>query len=267
MLKTKATAQRERYRIVFWSVILFLGTLAVWHFITAAELISSIVLPSPRAVALKAIQLPQNTFLWPNVLATLSATLLGFVIGTIGGFVLGILLGAVPFLRKLLSPYIVIFQALPKVALAPAIIAWLGYGLTSRVAISAIICFFPVFVNTLSGLGLVEENALSLLRSLGATRWQILRRLGLPTALPNIFAGLKTGVTFALVGVIVGEFLGASRGIGYLIQLYSFQLQTDNVYVLIILLGMIGWLLYMAIDVLDRKLVFWHEPGRTVESG
>jgi NitT/TauT family transport system permease protein len=189
------------------------------------------------------------------------ATALGFAIGSSVAFVLAMILGYSSYLRRVFSVYIVMLQSVPKVAFAPVFIAWFGFGLVSKIVMSAVICFFPVFVDTLTGLGLTERKAINLMRSLKATRTEILFKLRLPTALPNVFAGLKTGVTLALIGVIVAELVGTNLGLGFLIGLYSFQLQVDNVFAIIVILGLIGWGMYAIVDFINRRVVFWHRDS------
>jgi NitT/TauT family transport system permease protein len=234
---------------------------ALWEYLVKSEIIPAIIVPpaSEVATALFAFLTSNWSFFHGHLLETLYATVLGFSLGSALGFILGVLLGASRFVRAVFSSYVVGFYTLPKVALAPVFVTWFGFGLTSKVVMSVVICFFPVFVNTLTGFGLVDERALQLMRSLGASRMEILRKLDLPTALPNIFAGLKTAMTLALVGVIVGELVGTSQGLGHLIGLYSFQLQVDNVFAIIVLLGIMGWGLYSIVDVIGRKAVFWHD--------
>ncbi|MEX0945749.1 MAG: ABC transporter permease [Acidimicrobiia bacterium] len=250
---------RRRWAPYVAAALLGVAFVAVWEYIVSSGRVHAIVLPAPSAVAKSLGSLTTQGFLYGHLFATVKAALFGFVIGSALGFALGIALGVSEFTRRALSPYIVVFFTLPKVALAPIFVTWFGFGISSKIVMSAVICFFPVFVDTLSGLWLVDDRSLTLLRSLKASRGQILRKLSLPTALPNIFAGLKTGITLALVGVVVGEFVGTRQGIGYLIELYSFQLQIADVFTLILLLGLIGWALYATVDFIDRRVVFWRE--------
>jgi NitT/TauT family transport system permease protein len=183
--------------------------------------------------------------------------LLGFVLGTALGLVLGIALGVWEPLKRLTYPLIVAFQSLPKIVLAPLLITWFGYGLESKVAMAVIISFFPVLINTLVGLESVPDDAIRLMRSLKASRRQVFWKLSLPHAAPVMFAGIKTGLTFAVIGAIVGEFIGSSQGLGYLLHAYAFQLRIDRVFAVIVVLSLIGSILYFAIDYVDRRLIFW----------
>jgi len=177
------------------------------------------------------------------------------------GLVSGIALGVSRALYKLTYPLVVAFQSVPKIVLAPLLITWFGYGIESKVAMAVIISFFPVLINTIVGLESVPEEPLKLMRSLRASKWQIFYKLSLPTAAPIMFAGIKTALTFAVIGAIVAEFIGASEGLGYLLNVYSFQLRIDSVFAVIVVLSLIGSILYFFIDWLDRKLIFWRSDS------
>lgn len=258
------TPQRKRvYPAVIGVLLLFLG---LWELLVRTEVLPPIIIPSPTETAAGGLSLVQQDFFFRHLWATVMSTLLGFGIGSALAFVLALILGYSSYLRRVFSVYIVMLQSVPKVAFAPVFIAWFGFGLVSKVVMSAVICFFPVFVDTLTGLGLTDAKAINLMRSLRATRTEILFKLRLPTALPNVFAGLKTGVTLALIGVIVAELVGTDLGLGFLIGLYSFQLQVDNVFAIIVMLGLIGWLLYAVVDAVNRRVVYWHR-GSDLEAG
>jgi NitT/TauT family transport system permease protein len=149
------------------------------------------------------------------------------------------------------------FQAMPKVALAPLIIVWFGLGLTSKVINAALVAFFPLMVNTIVGLRSADEDRVNLMRSLSASRWQIFRMLQLPNALPYIFAGLEIAMIFALIGAIVAEFVGAEKGLGMLIQSMNFTMDVAGQFSVLLLLSMLGLILNAAVTLVRRQVLFW----------
>ena len=153
---------------------------------------------------------------------------------------------------------IILFQSTPRVALGPVFIAWFAFGIGSKIALAATICFFPVLINTITGLTVIDENAGLLMRSLRATRWQTFRHLRLPSSAPTVFAGLKTALTFALIGAIVGEFIQSNEGAGHLIETAAFQFRSDDVFAYLLMLSLIGLALFLLANVLERRLLFWH---------
>lgn len=161
-------------------------------------------------------------------------------------------------------PYLVGFNAVPKVAFAPVFVAWLGFGINAKVVMALFIAFFPVIVNTAAGLASTDRDTIMLFRSMGATRRQTLRKLKLPSALPFVFAGFKTAAVFSVVGAVVGEYLGGGHGLGELVRLSAQQLRLDRVSALIFYLSLIGLALFGVLNWLERRIVFWHQSDETV---
>lgn len=169
-------------------------------------------------------------------------------------------MATVPLLRLTMYPYIIAFQALPKIVFVPLFLVLFGYGPSSKIVTAVAIAFFPVFINTMIGLSLVEEDALRLMQSLTANRWQIFTKLRVPSALPLIFAGIKTSATLVMTGAIAAEFLaGTDLGIGRLISVFSFDLQMDVVFALVLVIAIMAFLLFTAVERLGQKVVFWEE--------
>ena len=243
----------------FSHVILAVLVIGAWDLVVRTGLVHSVVLPPPARVATALGELLTSDILFAHVWATMSEALIGFVIAGIGGFVVGTMLTFYAPLRRIIYPYIIIFNNLPKVALAPLFIAGLGFGQSSKILMAATIAFFPVLINTMVGLQSAPEDSMLLMRSLVARKSQVFRSLALPTALPSIFAGLKTAMTLALIGAIVAEFVGAKYGLAVLIDTFSFQFQIDSVYAVLVLLGATGLFLYGLIEFADRKIVFWRD--------
>jgi NitT/TauT family transport system permease protein len=194
---------------------------------------------------------------WLNGGVTLVEVLLGFLIGCTIGLVLGIVISQIRLLDATLRPYIVAFQCLPKVAIAPIIIMWFGYDITSKVVMVALLTFFPLLVNSMAGFHGVDLDRIELLRSLSATRWQIFWKVKFPSALPFIFAGLDIAAVFAVVGAIVGEFVGAQLGLGVQILSMNAQMDTAGSFSVCIVLALMGLALNGAIRAVQRRVLFW----------
>lgn len=239
------------------ATLLLVVIVFVWHFAVILGYVNEIILPRPLAVADALVQTVTEGFFYSHLWTTVYEVLVGFIVGTAIGFSLGALLGSSVLLREVAYPYIVAFQGLPKVVLAPVFITAFGFGVTSKIVMAVAISFFPVLINTMAGLTSVDPEAKRLLRSLTASDWHVFSKLALPHSLPMVFAGLKTGLTLALVGAIVGEFVGASRGLGVLLGTFAYQLEVARVWAITIILAILGVILFVTIEWVDRKVVFW----------
>ncbi|MDH3498970.1 MAG: ABC transporter permease [Acidimicrobiia bacterium] len=256
----------SKWRGPIGASILALIIYGVWHVTAWNEWVSDIILPAPDEVAVAFFQTLSEGFFYSHLWITTQEVLIGFAIGVIIGFGLGAMLGSSLLAREVAYPFVVAFQGLPKIVLAPVFITAFGFGMTSKVVMAAVISFFPLLVNTESGIATVDADAVKLMRSLNASKRDIFFRLALPHSLPSIFAGLKAALTFALVGAIVGEFVGAGRGLGYLLDTYSYQLQVPRVWAVTTVLALMGVILFLAIDILDRKIVFWRPSARDTQA-
>lgn len=195
---------------------------------------------------------------------TLGEALAGFVIGSGSGIILGTLIAQSRFAGKVFLPYIVAFQSLPKVALAPLLIVWFGVGMTSKIVIVAMLTFFPLLVNSIAGFESVDRDVLEMMRSLRATRWQIFLKVRFPSALPFIFAGLSMAIVYSLIGAIVGEFIGGRYGLGILITQMSSNMNMQGVFAVFVVLSLIGIALYLIMRCIERRVVFWTSRSRDV---
>jgi NitT/TauT family transport system permease protein len=248
-----------KWRMGTLSVAMFL--FLIWEFLPRLGLVPPIILPPFTEVVTALYTLVIQDFFLGHFWVTLNEILWGFVLGTAIGLIGGISLGVWEPLKRLIYPFVVAFQAIPKIVLAPLFISWFGYGQASKVVMATVIAFFPVLINTMVGLENVPMDTIRLMQSLKASTMQIFRKVSLPSAAPLIFAGIKTALTFALIGAIVGEFVGASHGLGFLLHTYNFQLRIDRVFSVIIILSAIGAIFYLLLEWLDKKLIFWRQDG------
>lgn len=246
-------------------IALLLAFLAIWQLVHSFALVSQIILPSPLETMADMLFVGQNLLSGGYMLAALWVTtqevLAGFALATLVGFLLGLLVGETVFGERVVMPYLVAINAMPKVAFAPLFVSWLGFGIASKVALASFIAIFPVIVGTAAGLYAADKHALTLFRSMGASRWQTLVSLKLLAGMPHFFAGLKNAAVLAVVGAVVGEFLGGGKGFGELIRIAASQLQTPRVFSLIIYLSLLGLGTFGAVVWLQRRLIFWHKEG------
>ncbi len=237
---------------------LLVALLAGWEWTARHAGLSALVLPAPSAVAAALWTGLRSGYFLPHLGATLQALCLGLAGGGAAGLLTGAALAESPLLERVLRPYVVVSQVVPKLALAPLFVLWFGFGITSTALITGLICFFPLMENTLTGLKQADPQRLQLFRMLGATRWQTLLRLKLPIALPTILAGLRMAVVLALVGAVVGEFIGASRGLGAVIIASQGMMDTPLMFAALVLIAAIGLLLYQATLLFERWLLRAH---------
>ncbi|SOC48198.1 NitT/TauT family transport system permease protein [Rhizobium subbaraonis] len=253
-------------RVVAMAALLFL-VLFLWWAVHHFEVVSRIILPSPAEVGRDIVVVGTNILSGGYMLAALWMTtkevLWGFAFAIAIGFSLGVLVGETSFGERAVLPYLVAIDTMPKVAFAPLFLAWLGFGIASKVALAAFIATFPIVVGTAAGLHAADENARMLFRTLGASRWQTLVRMKIPTGLPQIFTGLKIGAVGVMAGAITAEFLGGGKGFGELIRVAASQLQTPRVFSLILYLSVLGFLLFWSVILIERRLVFWHRSSVT----
>ncbi|MBC7611276.1 MAG: ABC transporter permease [Polaromonas sp.] len=231
--------------------------MVLWHTTVSVLQVSPLIFPGPVQVTQSLYRgLVTGEFL-PHLGITLYEILAGFVIGSMLGFLLGAAIGQIQLVEALLYPYVVAFQTMPKVAIAPLFVVWFGFGATSKVVITATIVFFPVLANTVVGLRSAPRDQIDLMLAFTASRWQVFRMVRLPQSLPYIFAGLDIGIVLAVIGAIVGEFVGAQSGLGYLILQRNFSLDTAGVFAILIVLSCIGIGLHSLIRSVARRIIFW----------
>lgn len=242
--------------LVSASLVLVLGT---WEALVRWLQVPAFILPPPSAIAGQLLTMGGSAHFWTDLAITLHEVLAGYVLAIVLAVVLGVAIAQLPILELSLMPYIVAFQTIPSVALAPLFLQWFGYGSASKVVMAALIAFFPILVNVIAGLQASSRDEVQMLRAFGATRTQTLLKLRVPNALPYVFAGLELGVVFALVGAIVAEFVGAKAGLGNRILQYNEQFNIAGMFGVLMVLAVTGMLMHGTVSWLRRHLLFWSE--------
>jgi NitT/TauT family transport system permease protein len=248
-------------RICLMGVILL-----VWEWSVHFFQMPAYILPPPSKIFFAFVNGITSNLYIGHIGVTLGETLLGFIVGCALAFLLGTVVALSRAVEYYLYPIIVMFQAMPKVALAPLIIVWCGLGLTSKVVSAALVAFFPLMVNTIVGLRSADEDRINLMRSLSASRWQIFTMLQLPNAMPYIFAGLEIAMIFALIGAIVAELVGAEKGLGMLIQSMNFTMDVAGQFSVLLILSVLGLILNGAVTLVRRRVLFW-DSSRDSDAG
>lgn len=247
-----------RVRGEVWLAPIVLGVLILlWEGLVRWRNYPAFILPSPQLVTRKFSLVLADGSLWYHAQFTLLEIFGGLLLGLGIATVLGYLLAKSRRLERLLSPYLVASQAVPIIALAPLLVIWIQSPSVSKMLICALTIFFPALINTIVGIRSVEPDLLALMHSMQATRWQILTKLEIPAALPMLLGGLKIGVTLAVIGAVVAEFVGADRGLGFLINLARGMLDTPLLFVALVSLVIIAVSLYGAVSWLEHRLLAW----------
>ena len=236
---------------------------ALWHFVTVTGFVSPIILPGPMETWEEIVTVGRNLLTGGYMLGafwiTFKEVFYGFLLAMLIGISLGIIVGETTFGERAIMPYLVAIDTMPKIAFAPLFVAWLGFDISSKVALATFMSVFPILVGTAAGLQSVDKDAVNLFRTMGASRWQTLVQLKMLNGLPHVFTGLKIGSLAVMAGAITGEFLGGGKGMGELIRVASAQLDTPRVFALILYLSLVGVLLFGAVGLAQRKLVFWQK--------
>lgn len=247
----------QRLFAIIGPAVLLVVILLAWDLAVRAFKIPQMILPAPREVLDALFGGFKDGIFQKHLWVTGKEVVAGYLLGV----TLGILFGAAIALSRaaeiLLYPYLLALQTMPKIALAPLMMIWVGFGIESKILITMIVAIFPVLVNVIVGLRSVEPDRIALIRSLKGGTWAEFRWVRLPSAAPFIFAGMKTAVVLSLLGAIAAEFVGAEAGLGYLMSQLMFQLDTPGVFAILIVLGVIGVSLFMVADWIHRRVVFW----------
>lgn len=250
--------RRSRSTVLPIAFILLL--LVAWEIIAQyTSAFPDYVLPSPTAILSRMWHTPE--LLWSATRVTLVEIVVGFVAGSLIGLALALPIAYSDTVRQTLYPLIVASQAVPKIAIGPLLVLWLGLGSLPKLAIVALMVFFPVVITAAEGFSSVDRNLLDLLRSVNASQVQIFRRVRFPHALPQIFSGLKIGITLAVVGAVVGEWIGADNGLGYLLLQANTQLDSTLLFSALALLVALGVVLFIVVEIAERLLLPWRRSS------
>lgn len=239
------------------SLIVFLGIGLAWQLATTVLGVPKYLIPSPESVWAVLSKHPQ--MFAANTLVTLRELLGGFALAVLLAVPLALFISYSRIFERFVNPVIVISQALPKVAIAPLLLVWFGFGEFPKILMAALIAFFPMLISATTGFKGIEPDVMSLARSTGASGLRIFWKIRLPSALPAMFGGLKLAITFAVIGAILGEFLSGDSGLGYLIQSASGAQRTDMLFAALIIISLVSVALFYAVEFVERKLIFWHQ--------
>jgi NitT/TauT family transport system permease protein len=243
------------------SILVMLALVLVWQFAVMLLGVKEYILPTP----LQAVRtLADPNYQWTaNFLATLYAVLGAFALSAVLGVLLAIVIVWNDMLMRTVMPVLVLFNTLPKIALAPLFVVWLGYGIWPNILIGTTIAFFPMVVNTAVGLASADPEMLDLVRTLKASRWQVLRKIRFPNAVPYIFVGLKLNATMSVIGALVGEFVASERGLGSLIITGGVTMQTASIFASLVLISFMGLALYGVVVAVERIVAPWGQRENT----
>ncbi|MCG3208410.1 MAG: Riboflavin transport system permease protein RibX [Anaerolineae bacterium] len=250
--KAKSNIRVKDYAYPILAIAVGIG---FWELFVRVAGIKTYILPAPSLVILELIDQASNIF--NHSLVTGWEIILGFLLSVIVGIPLGMAIYYSRFLERIFYPVLVASQTIPKIAIAPLLVIWFGFGLMPKVIVSFLIAFFPIVINTVVGLKQTQPEMIYLVRSMGASRIQTFLKISLPTALPNIFGGLKVAITLAVVGAVVGEFIAADKGLGYLLVVANGYLDTPLMFAGIIALSALGIIFFFIVEVLERVFVPW----------
>jgi ABC-type nitrate/sulfonate/bicarbonate transport system permease component len=249
------------FREILPSLAFFIVIVLLWEISTTVlHLVPDYLLPAPSVILQEMLQ--PGTGLLQHTWVTLVEILAGYALGTVIGFSGALSIVYSPFLKRIIYPLVLLSQFVPKLAIAPLLLVWFGFTITPKVIVTALICMFPVLIDTVVGLEASDPRLLDLMYTYDANRWQIFRKIRLPTAMPHIFAGLKVGITLATIGAIVAEWISAEAGLGYLIVFALGFFQIERLFAALVMITLLGLFLFLLIVLLER-LVSPHQPPVT----
>jgi len=257
-------APRRGFRL--WSLaghfVILIGLIGLLELLTRFDIVDGLLFPRPSAIfeSFVRIYFIQGN-VWHHLWVTMSQVLAGFFFGSVLGTALAVAAGVNETLRRYLKPYVVILDATPRIAIGPLIIAWFGFGFEAKLVIVTLVCFFPPFVNTLTGMLTTDEDRLQMMRSLGASKGQILWKVMLPAMVPTVMAGVRLAMAAALGGALVAEFVSANEGMGVLMNRYTYTLNMPSAFASLFTLTIVGFALYRTMEIVEAKLVFWRNDA------
>lgn len=236
-------------------LLTFAALLLAWEWAVYFFELPTWLLPAPSAIAVVFVEWSDE--LWRHSLVTLYETLVGFALSIGLAVPLAVVVVYSTFLRKTIYPILLALQSVPKVAIAPLLALWIGFGALPKILVVFLVCFFPIIVSTATGLSSVQPATMDLIRSLSANQWQTFIKIRFPTAMPHIFVGLKIAITLAVIGAVIGEFVGSESGLGYLILVSSSQAQTPVAFAALVILTAMSIVLYYVVEFIEKLAVPW----------
>ncbi|MEU3168435.1 ABC transporter permease [Streptosporangium sp. NPDC006930] len=241
--------------------LLLLVFIGVWKAYTVLFGVGELMLPPPETVGAALVELMQGSLIYEAIKITLYETLVGFALAAVVGVALGIILGKARKLERVLSPFLIATQVVPKVAIVPLFLLWFGFGTTSKIFMAAIIAFFVMMQNTILGIRSIEPGHRDLMRVIQAPWWKRVISLDIPSSLPYVLTGVELGIVFAITGAVVGEYLGGDEGLGALATMMLAGLRTDMLFAVVIVMTVLGFLLYAVTAAIRRFAIPWHESS------
>jgi NitT/TauT family transport system permease protein len=254
---------RNRPEFILIPAIFVVFTL-LWENLVNILEVDEVVLPTPTRIGSALVAQLDNPLFWLNLRVTSQEALLGFAAAVIFAIIAGTFISQIKIVDKAFMPYLVGFQAIPKIALAPIFIVWFGYGMSSKVVMAATVAFFPILVNIIEGLKSADNDQIRMLRVFGATRFQIFLKVQIPCALPFFFAGLDVGILLAILGAVVGEFLGSQEGLGAMVLLAQYNFEIPTMFAILIVLSLMGIISHIIVKALQRKFAFWGDSSNFI---
>ncbi len=239
----------------------FVVALLIWELVSDSGWVAAYILPAPSAIATELYQ--SRELILSHTYITTIEIVLGFALAVVLGIGLAMLLVYVPIIEPVVYPWLVVSQVIPKVAIAPLLLMWLGFGLLPKVIIAFLVAFFPILVDTMIGLRSVEREPIYLLQSMGAKEGRCFWHVRFPTALPHIFGGMKVAITLAAVGAIVAEFVGSNTGLGYLLLFANGNVNAPLLFAALFVISVLALLLYWAVSVAEGIFLGWHISHRS----
>ncbi|MEU7476190.1 ABC transporter permease [Lentzea sp. NPDC042327] len=257
------SADRRRGGVVerAWRpVALIAAFVLLWQLVTAAELVEPYLVPSPGRTA--EVLVDRWSYLWPHTLTTTWETLAGFVIAAVVGVLVAVAMVYSRTVENTVYPVLLFAQVIPKIAIAPLFVVWLGFGFGPKVVVAVLMAFFPVVISMVTGLKSVDTEMLELAATMGGGPLKTFAKIRFPAALPHLFAGLKVAITLAVTGAVVGEFVGANEGLGYVILQANGNMDTPMLFAGLIVMSVVGVLLFALLDLAERLVLPWHASRR-----
>ena len=252
---------RQRVVTGIWVVVVAVALVGLWKLYVEVADVSKFVLPPPESVGSALLEVVGEEQTWEHMRITVWEIVGGFAVALVSGLVIGTVIGELPAVERVVNPYLIILQVLPKVAIIPLLLLWMGFGSSARIVIAAVFAFFPVTAGTRAGIRAVDRGQLDLAATLQTSRWQRLWLIELRSALPSILTGMEVAIVFATVGAVVAEYLSGGEGLGWLAVINLNQLQVDRLFAVIVLLCAVGVCLYALVASLRRFVVPWHESS------